>query len=137
MILASSRCRAVVLIEPPITIGGCAHSRSDRFELLSIAPFHVILSTLIITIVSTFVRGSLSNLIKDYFYDFQIKPRVNFLFRGLNSLGILFRCLIFFCLLFFLRRCCLRKTKALRGCELPSARAEKFEDYCTYVGIKP
>jgi len=62
-----------------------------HIELLSIACFDVILSTLIIYSFSTFFRGLSSNLIKDYFYDFQLKPRVNFYFCGLNSLGILFR----------------------------------------------
>ena len=60
-------------------------------ELLSIACFDVILSTLVITVFSIFVRGLLSNLAKDYLYDFQLKPRVNFLFRGLNSFDILLR----------------------------------------------
>ena len=58
------------------------HSRFAHIELLPIAPFHVILSTLILTSFSTLVRGLLSNLIKDSTYDFHLKPRVNFLNRG-------------------------------------------------------
>ena len=60
--------------------------------LLSISRSNVILSTLLIAVFSTFVRGLSSNLIKDYFYDFQlIMPRDDFYFRGLNYPGILFR----------------------------------------------
>ena len=62
-----------------------------QIEVLSIACFYVVLSTLLIYSFSTCVRGLSSNLIKDYVYDFQLKPRVNFYFRGLNSLAILFR----------------------------------------------
>ena len=62
-----------------------------QIELLSIACFYIILSTLVITVFSTFVRGLFSNLVKDYLYDFQLKPRVDFYFRGLNSFDILLR----------------------------------------------
>ncbi len=61
-----------------------------QIELLSIACFYVILSTLVIyTVFSTFVRGLLSNWIKDYLYDFHLQPYVDFFFRGLNSFDIL------------------------------------------------
>ena len=59
----------------------CAHSRSHRFELLSIARSNVIPITILITVFSTFVSGLSSNLIKDYFYDFQLKPRNVFISR--------------------------------------------------------
>ena len=62
-----------------------------NIELLSIACFYVILSTLDITVFSIFVRGLLSYLVKDYLCDFQLKPRVNFYFRGLNPFDILLR----------------------------------------------
>ncbi len=49
-----------------------------------------IMSTLIPMRFSTSVNGLLSNLIKESFYDLQLKPCVNFYFRELNSLGILY-----------------------------------------------
>jgi len=103
---------------------------------LSIALFHVILSTLIIYYFSTFVRGLLSNLIKDYFYDFQLKPRVIFGFRGLNSLDILLRLIKLLSLLLFFRRCRISKTRILRGYMLRSAASKEVEDYPSYTRIK-
>ena len=44
--------------------------------------FYVIMSTLIIYSFFYIFRGLSSNLIKDYIYDLQLKPRVNFYFQA-------------------------------------------------------
>ena len=73
----------------------------------------------------------------DQFFLNRLLDKASRFFRGISSLGILlFRWLIFLCLIFFLKLRRLRKTKALRGCELRSATAEKVEEYRTQVRIK-
>jgi hypothetical protein len=61
--ISRSQGRTRLLIEPPI--GGLCSFSFAQIELLSIARFYVILSTLMIYYFSTFVRGLSSKLIKD------------------------------------------------------------------------
>jgi hypothetical protein len=87
-------------------------------------------------IFSAFVPGLLFNLIKDYSYGFQIKPRVIGIFRGLNSLRILSRCFILLSLLFSFRQCRLSEILIVRGYKLRSATAKEVEDCLSYVRVK-